>query len=702
MGMNVSCMRLLKCVKRVVVHEMSSFIAQITRYCDLIIAACYLFIPTAILAFIRSARVTLLLAGGERGKRLAYHVAVSIVAFIYACGATHAWRFTLLFGTSHVVAAVLVVICACTSLHTVVLLACNMRSILQIVSSIEISNTGRVSELKHAYDIAEEYICDMLSVHRPEDYSFVHVNEACSAYGYDPEILAKSSLLDLMHPEDRPVIEAGFKNLKDTAIGKSFIYRMLTGRGAYVYVETTCKAGRWENKDASFLVTRNVQGRLDQFQRDTLVHGDAVRIETNRIHAATLAHDLRTSLSIFDLAAREIRSGGNTEYALDSAEGAVWFMKFILDRTIESCRVLQGHKPVPELEDIKVHVLLDRVVSKLHTYPRSVDITCDVAPEVESYTFVCDDDWLTSILTSFISNAFDNTMYGSVKVSVHNNDNRWMVFEIADTGVGIQGSDLNRLFCPFSKMSNKLKIEHGVGIGLYNCAWRIRLLGGTYGVRANVSGGCTFHFRLPLSNGSLLRKWRTASTALQPNRYSFSDKAAPIPSHMQITRRASEQSDTADPASLEASMASMRVLIVDDVSIYRTLLRKQLERRGIVYPDEAADGVEALEMMKTKRYDVVLMDVMMPRMNGDDCVRRLREWESECDIPHTPVILMSADVLTPENDLVASGDVQQFFSKPINIVRLGNALRDIAVGSKKRGSWLQTLNDATAPPLAGN
>ncbi|KAG5191357.1 hypothetical protein JKP88DRAFT_251689 [Tribonema minus] len=654
---------------------MPSAVDQLTKCCDLIIAACYIFIPTAILLFIRHSKISLSVAGAAPAKKIAVKLTISAAAFIYTCGATHLWRFTLLFGTSTIVGAVLMIMCACVSFNTVALLALNMHSIILMMSSIEANYPGRISELTTAYGIAEEYICDMLSVHRLGNYEFLHVNEACSAYGYEPAALSNLSLLDFTHPEDQPLVEAAVANLNAGDVGRSFMYRLLTAHGKYVQVETSCKAGRWDETSASFLVTRNVQGRLDQFHRDTVDHGDAVRIETNRIHAATSAHDLRTSVAIFELSVQEIRMGGQIDYALASAENALWFMKFILDRTIESCMVMQGQKPVAHLEDVFVGPLLHHVIDMLSTYPHSVSVTCDVAPDIDSRALICDAEWLKSILTSFISTAYDNTMYGSVKVSVRKEEQRRITFEIADTGVGVIASDLNKLFCPFSKLSSKVKIEHGLGIGLYNCAWRIRLLRGTYGVRNNAEGGCTFYFSLPLAPHMQLRNLYPSSALYTQQPTIRSTDANPLPARSTTD----SNSEASHFGMVEQSMANLSVLIVDDVSTFRKLLKKQLERRGVTRIDEAEDGVNALEMMKHTQYSVVLMDVMMPRMNGDVCARELREWEVRRGTPNVPILLMSADVLSDENDVVTSGIVQHFFTKPIDIVRLGNTLRNIAV-----------------------
>lgn len=645
---------------------MSSTLTEVVRALDFIIALCYFFIPTAILLFVAKSNITLTLKGGARTRRLALYLATSVIVFFYACGAVHMSRFTLLYDTPYMVTAVFLAICACASLHTTAMLAINMRSILLLVNSIEVTSTGKVSELKTAYTIAEEYICDMLSVHRQSDYRFLQVNDACSAYGYEPTTLLLTSLLDLVHPEDRPSIEAGFTSLEDDDLGRAFIYRLLTARGVYIYVESSCKVGRWDEQPASFLVTRNVQTRLDQFRQDTLLHVDAARVETNRIHAATLAHDLRTSLSIFDLCVREIRLGGNIKDALESADGSLWYMKYILDRTIESCRVLQGHKPVPHLEEVHVRTLIEHVLNMLTTYPRSVSITCDMKPDVDARTVLCDPDWFVSIMTSFISNAFDNTMYGQIRVTARI-EKEWMIFEIADTGIGLSTGDLNQLFCPFTKVYSKVKIEHGIGIGLYNCAWRVRLLGGTYGARNNPDGGCTFHFSLPLSQKGLLRKWQPLPTV---------DMIMPLAASVPVQQLVEAAPD----------MSHIKILIVDDVQIFRKLLRKQLERRGVKFIDEAADGVEALSMLKTNVYSVAIMDVMMPLMNGDACARALREWESLHHFAETPIILMSADVLPADNDILSSGTVQHFCTKPLNIIRLGNTLREIAVDCKVRST----------------
>jgi PAS domain S-box-containing protein len=631
----------------------AGFIA--TRIFDLIIAVSYFLIPVTLLYFLSREAVQLVFPGAENDRKLCRHVAVCIASFILVCGVSHAYRFTVVFAFNQSVGVAILALCAVISAYTAALLIWKTPRILSIMAKVEIAQKGNTTDLSKAFDLVVELVPDMLSVHDKTTLSFLHSNALCSVYGYSSAALMKRPLSDIVHAEDHPVLEG---MLADCVVNRvsAYMFRIVTANGACITVESIPKMGRWKNRDAVFLLTRNVQSRIENFDRAVQVKQEQARVDANKDHAMTLAHDLRTSLSIFELAMGEIKlQPGVDAEAVASANSAVWFMKFIVERTVECCRVLQGEKPKPFLEVVDIREVLKSVVDMLQVYPKSIAVVCKL--EVQKSSFLCDREWLESIVASLLCNACDNTMYGSVQVLV-TGDTRIMNIEVRDTGVGIPEHDVQRLFCPFSKLGNKLKPEHGLGIGLYNCAWRIRHLGGTYGYRSNDPHGSVFHFSLP---------FKTIET-----------HKAELGTADDMINSGRQASGLRRPSFSNTLFDNLKVLIVDDAVLIRKLLSLQLAKRGIVHIDEAEDGTEALEMLKTTHYDIALVDNMMPIMNGTECIRKYKDWESvEKRFPPTTFLMMSADVLKSDTDILSNGYVMEFFKKPVPMMRLMTVLRDL-------------------------
>jgi CheY-like chemotaxis protein len=392
----------------------------------------------------------------------------------------------------------------------------------------------------------------------------------------------------------------------------------------YVHAESNSKIGTWKGKNAIFIITRNVQDRMAKFQSEMSDHFKTARRDANRYHAMTLAHDFRTCLSIFDMGWARIKCDA-AEYddICVATENCLWYMKYIINRTIDSCRTLQGEKLIPRMTSVDAEEIIKEVSDRLSSLPRSVTLNIEF-PEYEIFVRA-DESWLKSCLASLLVNAFENTMTGSVTAEVRI-EGDWTVFKIIDTGVGIFPNDIDKLFSPFVKLSNKISPEHGMGLGLYDCAWRIRTMGGVYGVVPNRPAGSIFYFKLP----------NRRSVIKSSSKLSLSER----------------------------EWQTLKVLIVDDSSVFRQLLKASLAARGFSNMKEAEDGLQALIMMKEEHYDLILMDLMMPVMKGDESIIQYKKWESESQrFPSAKFIIMSADVM---NDSTVS-HADYFMSKPIDM-----------------------------------
>ncbi len=616
----------------------------VIRSCDLVIAISYIVIPISLLYFLAQERISVTFKNAEQDRKLLRHVTICVSAFILTCGFTHAYRFTLLFVNTQIPTVIILLLCAIISAYTAFVLVWNRNRLLDAMKKVEVSSKGTSVDLSAAFNLIVDFLADMVSVHDLDTMAFIHASDVCGAYGYNPQMLFTMPLTDIVFREDHPVLETMFMNAKNNVF-YSVMFRILTADRAFVMVESTPKLGRWKNKDVLFLLTRNVQHRIEHFDKLTKVSEEMARMQANKEHSMTIAHDLRTSLSIFELAIAEMKINPSV-MAIQSAELAIWFMKYIVQRTVECCRVLQGEKPRPILVNFDLATETRTVLQMLASYPKSVIMTCEFKTDETLNKFICDIEWYVSIVTSLLCNACDNTMFGSIVLGVFNDD-KWLTVECIDTGIGILQGDVGRLFCPFTKLATKLKPEHGIGLGLYNCAWRVRGLGGTYSFRKNEPQGSVFSFRLPmrvLAQDAVVEEKRP-SIGPQPSMFDY-----------------------------------FKLLVVDDAIVFRKLLIRNLQKRGIKHIEEGSDGAEGLEKMKENRYDAVLIDQMMPIMNGDDTIKKYKEWEVTTNrFPQTVFILMSADVMKAGNDILSGGFIVEFLSKPISYVHLMNIFKDIVM-----------------------
>lgn len=238
------------------------------------------------------------------------------------------------------------------------------------------------------------------------------------------------------------------------------------------------------------------------------------------------------------------------------------------------------------------------------------------------------------IVLNLLSNAFKFTFEGRISVALRaENDQKAVTVTIADTGIGIAPDQLPRLFERFHRIdSARARTHEGSGIGLALVHDLIGLLHGTICVESTPGQGTRFQITLPLGSAHLdpaqIRPHNEASVA-GANAGAYVAEAAgwigvPLTPAMAIS--------VAAPAP-----AAERVLIVDDNADMRDYLRRLLQSRWQV--EVAADGVEALEAIRQRQPDVIICDVMMPRLDGFGLLATLRGDPATCELP---LLLLSA------------------------------------------------------------
>jgi signal transduction histidine kinase/CheY-like chemotaxis protein len=219
-------------------------------------------------------------------------------------------------------------------------------------------------------------------------------------------------------------------------------------------------------------------------------------------------------------------------------------------------------------------------------------------------------------------------------------------FDVVDTGIGISGEQMARLFQPFVQAETSTTRRFGgTGLGLTISRQLIELMGGSITVVSAPGEGSRFSFTIRFG---------------QPSE-------APLDSN--------ELGDFLD-GHPEQILAGRRILLVDDHQMNRNLAETALRRFGAEV-DIAWDGLEALSRFAPGRYDAVVLDVRMPNMDGYDAAREMRRIENDQMAPKTPILALTADAMLEDRDRAIAAGMDEHLGKPFRMVELGETLAEL-------------------------
>lgn len=258
---------------------------------------------------------------------------------------------------------------------------------------------------------------------------------------------------------------------------------------------------------------------------------------------------------------------------------------------------------------------------------------------------------LRQILMNLVSNAIKFTAEGSVTITasmVEQNSTPFIRFEVRDTGIGMTKEQMSRLFQGFMQADSSVTRRFGgTGLGLAISKRLTEAIGGQIAVESDPGAGSTFHFSIPTGDlaGVLMLNQADASAKSQND------------------SRSRQQG-------LTMWFKPARVLVTDDTAANRQLVGLVLRRAGLLV-DEAENGAVAVEKATSISYDLLLMDMQMPVMDGMTAARTLRERGLT-----QPIVALTANVMQQDRQRCLDAGCTGFLPKPINIDHLLNMLAE--------------------------
>jgi two-component system CheB/CheR fusion protein len=280
-------------------------------------------------------------------------------------------------------------------------------------------------------------------------------------------------------------------------------------------------------------------------------------------------------------------------------------------------------------------------------------------------TIYADEKRLRQVLLNLLCNAIKFTDAGEITFSVTQSSNQLIQFAIADTGIGIAQAELKKIFLPFEQVSKADLNPSGAGLGLAISQSLVTKMGGEIKVVSEIGVGSTFSFELDLRGNQ-------GQSLIMPSQVAIAQLPAQSESP-QIDRLLEESAAIVNIVNNEelVSPRLLSILVAEDVEYNQLLLQKFLQRLGYS-PDMARNGLEVLTKLREKHYDVILMDIYMPELDGIETTKRIVAELEQGSRPY--IIAVTANVTTEDREQYAAIGIDTCISKPIDLAQLERTL----------------------------
>ncbi len=523
---------------------------------------------------------------------------------------------------------------------------------------------------KNRYEAAIEASGNILYDWDSETNRVVYGGDSEKILGYKREELegALNHWVELIHPDDRYHFEKVIEHIKATKEPAHLEYRVRKKNRDYIWVEDS---GRFF-LDATGNISRMVGFVKDITERK--IAEEELRRAKEEAEIANLAkseflanisHELRTPLTSvigFTALVLETRMSEEQRYQLSLVKSSglnlLDLINQLMDLTqVESGKMLITEKPFDLRKAVEETLKPSNVIALKKNLKLSTFFAQDIPAQLTG-----DPDRIRQILSLLVENAVKFTPKGEILVSLNIKEDEkelaWIRFSVHDTGIGIPKSKHEIIFDSFRQADGSMTRKYGgAGLGTAVSKKLVELMGGKIWFESEEGVGSTFYFEIPC------KKLKVDKKELIKKKEPEALPGLPVETRQEVK-----------------SHRPINILVAEDNLENQLLVQAILEDEGFTV-GMAENGRKALEMMEPSDYDLILMDIQMPEMNGLETTREIRKMERNMgsgkdSTLRIPIIACTAFAREEDRERCIEAGMDDFVSKPVDVNELVQKIKN--------------------------